>query len=85
MDAPWIPRSPAGFNFNGDGSSDRRPQILAPHTRPTFNVWCRAEDIPEGDAGSGAAVQEWLASRRRARQRGNWMGVWFAAEMNDED
>ena len=27
--APWI-RSPAGFNFNGDGSSDRQPQILAP-------------------------------------------------------
>jgi hypothetical protein len=21
--APWIPRSSAGFNFNGDGSPDR--------------------------------------------------------------
>jgi len=30
--APWI-RSPAGFNFNGDGSSDRQPQILAPPAR----------------------------------------------------
>ena len=30
--APSI-RSPAGFNFNGDGSSDRQPQILAPPAR----------------------------------------------------
>jgi len=62
--APWI-RSPAGFNFNGDGSSDRQPQILAPPgARPAFNVWCRAEDTPEGDDGSGAAV------KRRPGNRG---------------
>jgi len=27
----------------------RQPQILAPPgARPAFNVWCRAEDTPEG-------------------------------------
>jgi hypothetical protein len=31
--ALWIPRSPAGFSFNGDGSSDRQPQFLGPAIR----------------------------------------------------
>jgi hypothetical protein len=32
--ASWIPRSSAGFNFNGDGSSDRQPQFLALPGKP---------------------------------------------------
>ena len=46
--APWI-RSPAGFNFNGDGSSDRQPQILAPPgARPAFNVGAVPRILPKG-------------------------------------
>jgi hypothetical protein len=74
--APWIPRSPAGFNFNGDGSSDRQPQFLAPPaSRPPF--------FPERGYDSGAAAVRLTGvelARERFSRRGpvpcGWITCW---------